>query len=818
MPARDEGLSPLILVSQFYRRLLGFPKALLTLVLIVTTAAAWYAREFSFDASADNLVVQGDPKLATYLEMTELFGGDEFLVLAYSPDDGNMFAAGALRHLSEMQEEVAAIAGVASVFSILDAPLIKSPPVPPEAMSSGYKTLRDKDVDLALAREELTASPLFRNFLVSPDGTASVIRIDLNRDDRLIDLRERRDALRDDPTADAAELADLHAQYRAARRAYVETRHQLIEKVRNVRNTHTGDATIYISGVPMIAADMIEYVKSDLLVFGSLVFCLIVIFLVFFFRRTRWVVLPIVISALSILMTAGVLGFVDKPVTVISSNFISLLAIICISFSIHLIVRYRELLAENPGIDHRELVIETMESKFAPCVYTALTTMLAFGSMLASRIVPVEDFGWMMCLGIVISFFVTYSVFPGLLLILGKGTPSSTLGSRIELTRILSHFCINHSAGVLAVAFVVALLAAGGLTLVSFDNSFVDYFDDDTDIHAGMVYIDQHLGGTLPFDIYLQLGHFEHYEEEDDPFAAPTEDEWPERYWFTGDRISTVAKVHDRLERHDMTGKVISIATFERLAREFNDGDALKSVEIAYALGELPLSVREQLIEPYASPPTGYVRINARIKESGPHFSRAELIKDVRRHATNELGLQEDDVIVTGMLVLFNDMLQQLADSQRQTLLYVVLATFFMFALLLRSMALAVLALIPNVIAAAAVIAVMGYAGIPLDMMTITIAAICIGIGVDDAIHYLHRFREEYRDGQSVIDAVREAHLTIGRAMYFTSMIIIGGFSILAFSNFLPTVYFGILTAIAMGLAMLANLTVLPSLLIRFYK
>ncbi|MEX2326536.1 MAG: MMPL family transporter, partial [Pseudomonadales bacterium] len=554
-------------------------------------------------------------------------------------------------------------------------------------------------------------------------------------------------------------------------------------------------------------------------VFGSLVMVLIVLLLIFFFRRFRWVVLPLLISGVSILITTGILAFAGKPVTVVSSNFIALLAIICISFSIHLIVRYRELLTDDPEINHRDLVIDTMESKFAPCLYTGLTTMLAFGAMLASRIVPVEDFGWMMCLGIVISFFVTYTLFPAALLVLGKGVPSSTLGNRIELTRLLSRLCVDHSKKVLAVSLLIVLIAAGGLTRVSFDNRFVDYFAEETDIYAGMVYIDQHLGGTLPFDIYLDLGEYEGYEgDEADPFAAPTEETWPERYWFTRDRIETVAAVHEKLVAHAETGKVISISTLERLARQFNDGEPLSNLEMAYALGQLPAGVREQLVEPYAKPKAGYANINARIKESGPRFSRTELIEDIRSYATGDLGLEADRVIVTGMMVLFDDMLKQLADSQRQTLLYVVLATFVMFALLLRSPLLALLALIPNVIAAATVIAVMGYANIPLDMMTITIAAICIGIGVDDAIHYSHRFKAEFQDDKTVAQAVEAAHRTIGRAMYFTSTIIIGGFSILTFSNFLPTVYFGSLTALAMLLALLANLTLLPSLLIRFYR
>ncbi len=806
---------------ELYRQVLQRPRTLLLVVLVVLAIPAVFVKDFSFDASADTLVVEGDPKLAVYGQMSNLFGGDEFIVLAYSPDNGQMFTRDHLQTLAELQTRIGDLPGVAGVFSLLDAPLVQSPSIPIEEMSSSYRTLRDANVNLDLARTELTNSPLFRNFLVSPAGDASVIRIDLSPDIRLQELYQRRDELRGDATktdkAVAAELSRVEAEYQAVRQDYVETRRQLIVAIRSIRDDFDGAADIYISGVPMIAADMIEFVKTDLALFGSLVFCAIVILLYFFFRRIRWVLLPICISATSILVTMGLLGLVHKPVTVISSNFISLLAIICISFSIHLIVRYRELLAEQPDTDHRSLVLETMESKFAPCVYTGLTTMLAFGSMLASRIVPVEDFGWMMCLGIVVSFIVTYSVFPTVLLLLGKGEGSTTLGKPVFFTNLMSQLCQKHAMPIILTAFVIACLAGVGLSQISFENRFVDYFDDDTDIYQGMVYIDQHLGGTVPFDVYLQLGAFDSTPIEDDFFSTPEPEEWPERYWFTRDRIATVGAIHESIAQRQVTGKVLSLFTLDKLSRGFNDGEPLSNLELAYVLGELPAAVRNQLVLPYARPDEGFARISARVKESGPYFSRSALVADIRQTA-RDLGLADDQVIVTGMMVLFNDMLEQLADSQLRTLAYVVLATLLMFVVLLRSVLLGILALVPNVIAAAAVISVMGYSHIPMDMMTITIAAICIGIGVDDAIHYLHRFREEFAACGDVKAAVQQAHLTIGRAMYFTSVIIMAGFSILAFSNFLPTVYFGLLTALAMLLAMLVNLTVLPSLLIVFYR
>ncbi|TDJ23794.1 MAG: hypothetical protein E2O59_13545 [Gammaproteobacteria bacterium] len=200
--------------------------------------------------------------------------------------------------------------------------------------------------------------------------------------------------------------------------------------------------------------------------------------------------------------------------------------------------------------------------------------------------------------------------------------------------------------------------------------------------------------------------------------------------------------------------------------------------------------------------------------ESGPSFDRNALVADIIEFVQTDLEMSAEDVQVTGMMVLFNSMLLQLFDSQLDSLGYVLLAAFLMLLVLLRSLLYALIGLIPNILAAATVIAFMGYAGIPLDMMTTTIAAVSVGIGVDNAIHYLHRFQEEYDDEKDVRLAVAWSHATIGRAMYFTSATVIVGFSVLCFSNFVPTIMFGLLVAIAMALSFVANLTLLPALLV----
>ncbi len=811
---------------QGYLRLLDFPRSVLVCLLVLMAISGLFAARFTFDASSDTLVVKGDPELATYLRVSEQFGGDEFLLMTFRPNEDGALAPANLETLAQLEQDLLTVDGVAGVFSILDAPLLESPPVPIAELADGFRTLQSPQVDRALARRELTGSPLFRELLITPDGETSALRIDLALDGELLRVDRERAALRTRQRELAAagealeqagleRLAVLEERHDELRVTYVDKRERLIAEIREIRDRYRPYGTLHIGGVPMIAADMVAFVKNDLLLFGASVVVLVMAVLFGFFRRWRWVFLPIATSAVTVLFTVAILGAAEMPATVVSSNFMALLAIITISLTIHLIVRHRELAFREPNLSPRELVRETMVSKFAPCLYNALTTMAAFGSLMAARIVPVEQFGFMMVLGIGVGMVATFTFFPAVLLLLPAGRAASNFGGEFALTRLLGQWARWRYVGITGIGVVCAVLAAYGVSQVSMDNRFLDYFQEDTDIYQGMHFVDRNLGGTIPFDVVVRFDPYQPLEADDD-FFSDVEESYPERYWFTRARLDRLLALHRYLESRPEVGKVLSVASLDLVSRQLNDGESLTSAEIAGVLGAVPEDLRRDLIDPYADPDTGELRLNARIIESGPSFDRAELVRDVRAFATDELGFAPDEVVVTGMMVMFDNMLKQLFDSQVDTLAYVLLAALVMFLILLRSLTYAVLGVIPNVLAASAVIAFMGYAGISLDMMTITIAAISVGIGVDDAIHYLHRFQEERERENDVRLAVSWSHATIGRAMYFTSLTIIVGFSVLMLSNFVPTQLVGLLTAVAMVLALVANLALLPSLLVLF--
>lgn len=798
------------------------PLLLIVLVTVLCLIAGYYIKDFRFDASEDTLVAEGDPDLAYYRDVSEQFGGEGFLVLTYKPTEQALISPASIDKLQQLVSKLEQIKGVTNVDSMLEAPLLQSPPVPVSELATGYRTLLSEDVDLAMAREELTQSPLFKNLLISEDGQTTAIRIQLQQNQQLADIRQQRRQLRaiETPTAEQEhQLASVEARYQKIYTQHLEDREQLIADIRSIRDNLSDDVVAYLGGVPMIAADMISYVKQDVVVFGAIVIAIISAMLFWLFRQWRWVLFPLASTGVTIFLTTGILGFLQQPTTVISSNYISLLTIFCISFAIHLIVRYRELGTKHPDRAHHDLVVETMKDKLAPCVYMALTTMVAFGSLVTSDIVPVMDFGWIMSVGILVSFLMTYVLFAGILLLLPRSGDRARLHDEPGMTKVLSALAVNRTKLVLGLMLISVVIASFGISRLSMDNRFVEYFRDHTEIHKGLEFIDKNLGGTMPMDIILQFPPYEEPDEEEASFfSTGNEDTNSRLYWFTPTKIQYLRDMHAYLESKEAIGKVISLENLEQVAQTYNDGEPLGPVELVTALKAMPERVYHDLIEPYASPESGMMRITLRLHETVPDYTIEGLISDIKNHAVNELGFEPDNVQITGMAVLFNGMLQHLFDSQTSTLLFVILATLVMFILLLRSLTLAVVGLIPNVLAAATALGLMGYLGIPLDVMTITIAAIIIGIGVDDAIHYLHRFRKEYAVSHNVRTAVSQSHHSIGNAIYYTSITVIIGFSVLAFSNFIPSVYFGLMTALAMLLALMANLTILPGLLILAYQ
>ncbi|MCJ7542447.1 MAG: MMPL family transporter [Desulfobacterales bacterium] len=820
------------LLTQFFQKVvIGRPKRVIVFILAVVSFLGYNAKDFKLDASAETLVLQNDKDLRYSRLIDSRYGLQDYLIMTYAPK-GDLFSDTALINLSRLRDELRRLKGVSSVVSILDAPLLESPPLPIKELVDNIQTLESPTVDKTLAKIEFKNNPLYQNLLVSPDLKITSLLIYFPVNDVYRDLVARRNNFQEKKAAgplsaeESAEFKAVIEQFEKCRDEMKKTRHQDIALIRGIMDSFRLDAELFLGGVSMIADDLISFIKNDLKVFGLGVLFFLILTLGIIFRKIRWILLPILCCAFSAISMMGLLGLFGWEVTVISSNFISLQLIITMAITIHLIVRYRELCSKNPEAGQRELVLDTVRFMGKPCLYAALTTIAGFGSLLLGDILPVITFGWMMSAGISLSLVMTFLLFPSVLMLMDRETLPERKDAHFSLTPFLARFTESHGLMIWVTCGIAFILSAVGINRLTVENSFIDYFKHTTEIYQGMKVIDQNLGGTTPFDVIIDFDKDEASEpaipsetdkkndnifnEFDEFDAAANKD----KYWFTSHRMARIMKINDYLDSLPETGKVLSLGTMMKVAERLNNGKPLDNFQLALLYTEIPEKYKKTVLTPYVSIKNDQVRFSVRVRDSEKTLKRDGLLKKIRQDLVSNFGLKTEQVHLSGMLVLYNNMLQSLFRSQVLTLGVVILALMGMFMILFKSLKIACIAIFPNLLSIGVVLGVMGWLNIPLDMMTITIASISVGIAVDDTIHYIHRFKSEMARDPNYIEAMYRCHGSIGHAMYYTSVTIIIGFSILVLSNFIPSIYFGLLTGLAMLIALIASLTLLPQLLI----
>jgi uncharacterized protein len=810
-------------VTRFYSSLVFTkPYLVIAILLLLVGFFGWQTQNFRLDASADSLLLEDDPDLEFSREINVRYGIREAVTIAYTPT-GDLFSRGELNKLGELRDELLAINRVESVDSILNVPIFEDTPL--TGISEDYLTLSDQDIDLVSAREEVTSSPVFRNAVISPDGKTAGMLVSFAIDETARDLIGRRTELRNKARGaelsvdEVNELAQIESDYAIHSVLAADRQHEIISVVRATLERYREDAQIYLGGAPMIADDLVTFVQGDLSSFSFAVVLLIIFALGLIFRKVRWVALPLACCAVAGVIMVGVLGLMDWRVTVVSSNFISLLLIITISLTVHLTVRYRELRATRHYSDHDKLLRHSVLSMFRPCLYTALTTAVAFGSLIVSGILPIITFGWMMMMGVATALLVAFTLFPAILSIIKKDESKQSSNLRLNLTSALADVTAKLDNKILYIYLGVALISGIGLSQIRVENSFIDYFRESTEIYQGMSLFDEKLGGTLSFDVVVNLPAAEDDFDGgfDDGFGfGDSDDSNEDAYWFTAPKMEQVKAIHQYLDNDPQTGKVLSFGAVIELAEQLNDDQPIDGLLWAVLYNRIPETLKNTVLNPFISIDDNQIRFNVRLIESAENLNRNELLQRIEAGIESDFGFADEDVRLTGILVMYNNVLQSLFQSQILTLGVVMLAIMLMFLVLFRSFMIALICIIPNAIAAAFVLGIMGWVGIPLDIMTITIASISVGIGVDNTIHYMHRFKREFPRIGNYRDTMYFCHNSIGRAMYFTSMTIVAGFSILALSNFIPTIVFGLLTSLAMLVALVGSLTLLPQLLSTF--
>tara|TARA_B100001173_G_scaffold266421_1_gene241934 strand:- start:492 stop:2852 length:2361 start_codon:yes stop_codon:yes gene_type:complete len=782
-----------MLANLYQKNIIEKPKLIIVLLLICLVGFGYYSKNFKLDASSETLLIEGDPDLKYLNEITKRYGAREFLVLTYTPKE-DMISPKSIKNLKNLKDKVESLDWVHSVITLLDVPLLSSSDKPLVERLQNFQTLKSDEINKKRGFEEIVNSPVFSNFVVSKDGKTSGI---------IVYLKSK------DPNKKFKNNHELE-KYKDKLK---KQNHENILEIREVIKNFNKESKIHLGGIPMIADDMMSYIKNDIVVFGFGVLLFIVATLWFVFRKFIWIIIPISSCFFSVTIMMGLLGLLGWKVTVISSNFIALMLILTMAMNIHMSTRFLQLTKQFPKIKKSIIILMTTKKMFWPIIYTVLTTICAFLSLIFSEIKPIIDFGWMMTLGLITSFIITFTLLPTLLNFVKSENIYLSKSQNSKITSFFGNASIYKKNIIFIATVIIIILSATGISRLEVENSFINYFKKDTEIYKGMRLIDEKLGGTTPLEVIIKFPKAEKDEDED---GWGDEDENDEKYWFTKDKIDKINMVHNYLDSLNPVGKVLSFSSIIDVATQLNNNKPLGTLEMGVLYSKIPDTIKKEIVDPYISIEDSEARISLRIKDSQEGLKRNDLINQINFDLKNKLGLKEDEFKLGGVLILFNNLLQSLFKSQILTLGFVMCGILIMFLILFRNIKLSLIGVVPNFIAAFFILGIIGLAGIPLDMMTITIAAITIGIAVDNSIHYIYRFKEEFTKIKNYKETLKLCHSTVGMAIFNTSITIVFGFSILVLSNFIPTIYFGIFTGIAMLLAMISVLTLLPALLLIF--
>ena len=811
--------------TDIYKKLvIDFSKFTLFFIFILLSFSIYHAKNFNLDASSDALILEGDKDLKYLREINDRYGSKDFLVLTYSPIS-SFEEKETILNIQLLKSKIEKLSWVDSVITIIDVPLLKSTDENIMERLKNYKTLAHPEIDRKRGFDEIINSPIYKNYVISEDGKTSAIVVYLKKDERLAEFIKIKDKFYNQSIEENLSKNEKEnykkfvKEYEEYKNLYNSRNHQNIAEIRDVISKYGDSAKIHLGGIPMIADDMMSYIKSDIVVFGIGVFVFIIFTLWVVFRNLKWVIMPLLGCATSVIIMVGMLGLIGWKVTVISSNFIALMLILNMAMNIHVTVRFLQLKKEFSQLSKEEAVLETSKKMFMPILYTVLTTICAFLSLIFSGIKPIIDFGWMMTLGLIVSIIVTFLLLPSLLNIFSSDEDVNVKDTEKSIiTSALSNFSKNNNILIFGTTIAVLILSMVGIAKLEVENSFINYFDKETEIYKGMKKIDDDLGGTTPLNVIIKFPIKEDQNNDDDDEFSEWEEESSSeenkaKYWFTRDKMDKIIKVHDYLDSLPEIGKVLSFGSILRVAEDLNEKE-LQSLKIAVLYSKIPDEIKKEIISPYISVDNDEARVSVRIKDSLKNLRRNDLINKINTELNTKLGLEKDEYKLAGVLILFNNLLQSLFKSQILTLGIVMLGISTMFFILFRNLMLSFIGVVPNFIAAFFILGIIGLMGIPLDMMTITIAAITIGIAVDNSIHYIYRFKEEFKKIKNYNLTLERCHNTVGIAILNTSITIVFGFSILVLSNFIPTIYFGIFTGIAMLLAMISVLTLLPKLIL----
>ena len=808
-------------MENIYRLVLEkYSKYALFFIIVTISFFLYNIKYFQIDASSDTLILEQDKDLKKFRDVIDDYSSSDFLIVTFT-DNEKILSKPNLSIIGTFINKLNEFSWVEEVQSIFDVPLFTVNNQTLIDLLNEVPTLEDEDIDISLAEAEIQKSEIFKDLIISSDLTSTAILVNFKRDLKYEALQKERFNLSYAKNLSSEEIENkkyINDLYNQQKQIFDALRHQNLIEIRELISSFDDSGLkLHLGGISMIADDTISFVKNDIIFFGlgALIFILILLYLVF--RSPLWMLFCVANCFAALTIMTGLVSLLGWKVTVISSNFIMLMLILTLSMTVHIAVRYKQALAEKLNLNKIESIIFTVKKMYKPCLYSALTTVFAFLTLYLSGIKPVMDFGLMMCVGLIVAYCTSFIFLPIMMMVLSLDP--NNLSKEINSNKIFVSISSNYKQLTIIIFSSLFILGIIGSTFLKVENSFVDYFKKDTEIYKGMKLIDEKLGGTTPLDIIIEFDtnttEAENFDDEDLLDFGIAYD--PTDYWFTKEKIDLIKNIHDHLETYNFAGKVLSLASVIRVAESLNSGNEFDSLELAVLYKKLPTKLKDQILKPYVQIEKNQARITMRLIDTHPDLKRSDFVNDLNDYFTENINTDNINAYSTGVLILYNNMLESLFDSQIKSLGIVLIGIFVMLVFLFKSLSIAIIAIIPNIIACFVILGTMGYLGIPLDLMTITIAAITIGIAIDNSIHYVYRYQEFRSNNNSSIEAMVNSSKTVGMAIRNTSLTIIFGFSILIFSNFYPTIYFGIFTALAMFIAMIGSLTLLP-IMLQFLK
>ena len=831
------------------RMLVSAPKLSLALALILCAFLCAFVPKLAIDASTQTLLLENDKDLELWRDITKRYKIPNTLVIAYTPNS-DLLSESSISTLAALSKDLAQIKGVKSVFSMLDAPLLLSSGLKFSDLLGTIPTLKDSNASKEAIKAEFLSSPFYKNSLVSSDFKTTALLLTLEPNSRynefiasITALENTLKTAQNNATAKTL-LKEQRASFKAYRDELRVAEHEQITQIRQViakynqnsqtriphqdefSNSQNGipyqdefpSSQLFLGGINMIADDMIAFVRSDLATYGlaTLLLCSLCLFV--YYLQLRYVFLAIFICLVCVGVASGLFGLLGFEITVISSNYIALQLIITLSVVIHLINSYREFFRKKSSFSQKAIVYLALKERMSPCFFAIFTTIIGFISLVFSDIRPIISLGVMMSASITLSLIFSFWLFGSIMSLLSKKSVNTAFERYFSLTTLCAKIALNLRARKVVFAISALGLCVGlwGISKLSVENSFIGYFKENTDIYKGMKLIDNKLGGTVPLDIIIS---FKKDKKEprnsslDDEFADEFASSDAAQYWFNERRMSVLKSVNEYLKNKEFIGSVSSLADLLEVGKELNEGRELDALALALIYSSLSGERRELILTPFVSIENDELHFSVRTLDSDPRLKRAEFLRTLQNEL-NELVGENAQVKISGAMKLYTNMLDSLFGSQINSLGFVLLAFFATFWLIFASLRLAIIAICINILPLICVLGAMGLAGLSLDIMSITIGSISLGIGVDSAIHYIYRYKRELAHFKDSKKAIIASHASIGYALYYTSFAVFIGFGVMISSNFWPTIYFGALTDLVMFFMLASSLILLPSLLL----